>query len=220
MTIFFCISNNVLNGEKKMPAYFSIDISIRGADGYNGMYADFIDVLQKEGIKFVSGSWEFMDEPLDSIISWNEKKLMDKFELGYDEHFSNDYRQIFLDFHGFSEVRSFIMYLTEYDEYKFSIIIPEDELLKWDNGRVTYDPDILEDLKKVITNIWEWKCVAAIQTTLELSGDITHIEELEIGDRPSIMPLCAIPKSFMKFELEENDKAIDINRQGMLIESI
>ncbi|WP_051201177.1 hypothetical protein [Butyrivibrio sp. XPD2002] len=220
MTIFFCISNNILNGEKKMPAYFSIAISIKGADRYDGMYADFIDILQNAGMKFVSGTWEFMDEPLDSIIAWNEKKLIDKFELGYDEHYSNDYRQVFLDFHGFSEVRSFIMYLKEYDEFVFSIIIPEDELLKWDNGRVTYDPDIIQDLKMVISDIWKWECVSAIQTTLELSGDITHIMELENGVKPSILPLCVIPKEFMKYNLDENDKAVEIHRNGVLIENI
>ena len=203
-----------------MPAYFSIDISIKGNDRYDGMYSDFIDILQKEGLKYLSGTWEFMDESLESIINRNEKKLKEKFELGYDEDYSNDYRQILLDYHGFSEVRFFIIYSKEHDEFVFSIIIPEDELLKWDSNRVTYDPEILSDLKKLIVNIWNFEIVSAIQTTLELSGGITYVDELERGVMPSIVPLAIIKKACVDYDFGENDKLCDVNRDGILIECL
>ena len=137
-----------------MPAYFSINISVKNNDIYDGMYADFLNIIQKEGLNFVSGSWEFIDEPLDKIIEWNEAKISQRFALGKNEHNSNNYRQIFLDYHGFSEVRLFIIYDKQHEELVFTIIIPEDELLKLNNGAVVYDPAILKDLRTVITNIW------------------------------------------------------------------
>ncbi len=203
-----------------MPAYFSINISIKSDDIYEGIYSDFVDTLQKEGLKFQSGTWEFMDESLDSIIKWNEQKLKERFHLGYDEHYSNDYRQIFLDYHGFSEVRFFIIYSKEHDEFVFTMIIPEDELLKWDSGRVTYDPEILNDIKKLITNIWNFEYVSAIQTTLELSGEITYTDELERGVMPSIVPLAIIPKAYVNDDFDENDKVCDVSREGILIECL
>ena len=160
-----------------MPAYFSINISVKNNDIYDGIYADFLDIIQKEDLKFISGSWEFIDEPLEKIIEWNDSKINQRFVLEPSEHYSNNYRQILLDYHGFSEVRLFIIYDKGHEELVFTIIIPEDELLKLNNGAITYDPEMLQDLKRVILDIWNWNCVSAIQTTLELSGDITYIDE-------------------------------------------
>ena len=206
--------------EKNMPAYFSIHSIIRNTNGHNGMYADFINALHEEGFKFVSGGWEFFDESLDQIIDWNEKKLEERFGLGFDEHYSNDYRQIFFDYHGFSEVRMFITYETEHDEFIFTIIFPEDELLKWDKGKVTYDPNILEDIKKLITDLWDCEYIFAIQTTLELSGDITHIDELVKGISPSIVPFAIIPQEYINYSLSENNIVCDVPREGVLIQCL
>ena len=220
MTIFFCISENNYEWEKKMPAYFSIDISIKGDDIYDGIYSDLLDILRKENLNFQSGVWEFIDEPFDKIITWNEQKISQRFELSYDEKKANDYRQIFLDYNGFSEVRLIIMYDGRHDEFIFSIIMLEDELLQWDNGALTYNPHILQDLRKIITNIWNWKCVSAIQTTLELSGNISSIEDLEKGNKPSVFPFAVIPTTYIKYNFSDKEKVNYICRDGVFIECL
>lgn len=201
-----------------MPAYFSIDLSIKNTDIYEGVYTDFITNLQKEGFRFISGSWEFFDEPIERIIEWNEKKLNENVELAVNEHCSNDYRQIVFDYHNFSEVRMFIVRVEEHNEYVFTIIIPEDELFRFDNGKVTYDPNILTDIKTLITNLWNNKYISAIQTTLELSGEIAHIDELESGVLPSSVPFSIVPKKHINYGIDENYKVYDVARDGVLIE--
>ncbi|WP_026526669.1 hypothetical protein [Butyrivibrio sp. VCD2006] len=199
-----------------MPAYFSIDISINKSDRYDGMFTDFIDIIQKEDLRFISGGWEFFDETLEQIIAWNEKKLKKNFELGYREHYSSDYRQIFLDYNNFSEVRAYIHCYD--DEFVFTILIPEDELLQWGNGKGNYDPRKISNIKKLIVTLWDWECVSAIQTTLELSGDITKLDDLKLGNMPSIVPFAIIPEEWNNYNFDERFNITKLNRNGILIE--
>ncbi|WP_026525132.1 hypothetical protein [Butyrivibrio sp. MB2005] len=203
-----------------MPAYFSIDISIRKKDIYEGIYADFIGLLQEEGLRFAGGYMEFMDETLEEIISWNEEKLLEDFSIGVDEHYSHDFRQVCFDYHGLSEVRMFILNVTEDDEFNFIIIVPEDELIQLKDGKFSYKPAIMEDLKQLIVKIWDFESVAAIQTTLELSGETTSVNDLEKGARPMIVPFAVIPKGWMNDDLGEGISVTPIAGDGVLLEDI
>ncbi len=203
-----------------MPAYFSIDVSIRKKDMYEGIYADFIELLQEEGLKFAGGYMEFMDESLEEIISWNEKKLMEDFVIGDDEHYSHDYRQACFDYRGFSEVRMFILNVTEDDEFNFIIAIPEDELIQLKDGKFSYKPDIMADIKQLIIKIWDLESVAAIQTTLELSGETTSVNDLEKGKSPMIVPFAIIPEMCMNADPGEGISVTHIAGDGILLEDI
>ena len=85
---------------------------------------------------------------------------------------------------------------------------------------MTYDPDILEDIRKLITDLWNCEYISAIQTTLELSGDIAHIDELEKGIMPSIVPFAIIPKEYINYSFDENDIVCDVAREGVLIQCL
>lgn len=80
---------------------------------------------------------------MKDIISWNEKKLQSDFHLGFDEDFSNDFRQVYLDYHDFSQVRFFVLNLEEHDELYFEIIIPEADLIVNQPGTVLFDSRLL-----------------------------------------------------------------------------
>ena len=203
-----------------MPAYFSIDISIRKKDIYEGIYADFIDLLQVQGLKFAGGYREFMDETLEEIISWNEEKLLEDFSIGVDEHYSHDFRQVCFDYRSFSEVRMFILNVKEDDEFNFIIIIPEDELIQVKDGRFSYKPEIMADLKQLIVKIWDFESVAAIQTTLELSGETTSINDLEKGALPMIVPFAVIPQKCMTSDYGDGISITHLAGDGVLLEDI
>ena len=51
-------------------------------------------------IKFKSGYWESDGNSIEEIINWNSKLLTKKFQLGYDEHVKNDYKQVLLKSRG------------------------------------------------------------------------------------------------------------------------
>jgi hypothetical protein len=203
-----------------MPAYFSIDVSIRKKDIYEGIYADFIGLLLEEGLRFAGGYMEFMDESLEEIIDWNEKKLLEDFAIGENEHYSNDYRQACFDYRGFSEVRMFILNATEDDEFNFIIAIPEDELIQLKDGKFSYKPDAMADIKQIIVKIWGLECVAAIQTTLELSGETTSVNDLEKGKSPMIVPFAIIPEKCMNADLGDRVSITYIAGEGVLLEDI
>ena len=199
-----------------MPAYFSIDISIEKERIYEGIYADYIDILDKNGIRFSSGYWDYMDESLESVIRWNEEKIREDYDFPVNELYSNDYKQILLEYKHFSEVRTYIINDKDSDEIVFSIIIPEDELLTMKNGRVTFNEIVMEDIKQLVLNLWTWPCVGAIQTALDLSDGRTSIKKLREGASPSVEPFAIIPKEY--FENGSKYRVHDVERDGALLE--
>ncbi len=200
-----------------MPAYFSINIGIKKSDIYDGIYSEFIGLLLRKGMRFTGGYLEFMDEPPEDIITWNEIKLREASSIGHDEHLSGNYRQACFDYLGFSEVRMYILNLDEEDEVDFIIIIPEDELIRLKDTGFSYKPEIMANIKELIVSIWEFGAVSAIQTSLELSGDAASIRELEGGARPMIIPYAIIPVKYMKTEYGEAVTVNYIDGDGVLL---
>jgi hypothetical protein len=203
-----------------MPAYFSINIGIKKKDIYEGIYADFIGLLLRKDLRFIGGYLEFMDEPLEDIIAWNEKKLSADFSIEPDEHYRENYRQACFDYHNFSEVRLYILNNKEEDEIDFVMITPEDELIRYKEGRFSYNPGIMAEIKDLIISIWDFSGVTAIQTSLELSGDTASINELEEGERPSIYPYAIIPEEYLRMYYGDNVTATRLDGDGVILEEL
>jgi len=201
-----------------MPEYFSLILSIKKKDRYEHLFEDFVDRLQKTGFVFKSGYWGAEKETLEDIAAWNSKKLSADYELSYDEHYSKGYKQICWDYHGFSEVRLFIVNSKDEEAFSFEIIIPESEFVKFRKKRAIYDPQIIDDLKKLACELWQWNCISAIQTALELSDGDISVEEMENGKCPSAEPFAIIPESFLKESCLEGFEVMHIDRDGILIE--
>ncbi len=200
-----------------MPAYFSIEISIEKENTYEGIYADFIDILDKNGLKFLYGYWEYIDESLDSLIKWNEKLILEDYQLPLDEHRSKGYKQLILEYRSFSEVRTYIINDKENGEYVFTIIIPEDELLSMKDGHIGFNETVIEDIKNIALNLWSWPCVGAIQASLELSDGRKSIKQIREGEAPSAEPFAIIPKKYYVDALRDV-RYIDIENDGVLLQ--
>lgn len=201
-----------------MPAYFSIIIDIKKENKYDGIFADFVEVLKKNGFVFKSGFWGFENQPLEEIISWNEERLKEDFELGLDEHYSHGYRQICWDYHDFSEVRSYILNNRDRNHFSINIIIPENDFIAYEKGKEIYDNEIVRDLFELAVDIWEWGYVETIQTELELSDPPAMLESVENGEGPLVEPFAIIPLKYYSDLFGEKYRKQIIGRDGILLQ--
>ena len=198
-----------------MPTYFSIVFEVKKENLYDELYKDFIKILEREGLVFKSGYWEAEDTPLENIIVWNSAKLKEDYEFGDDEYFSNDYKQICWDYCGFSEVRFFIDNTKGKDTFTFEIIIPEDDIFH--RGKIAYHQDIMDELIRLVRNIWEWEYIEDIQTMLELSDIPPSLEKLSEGAMPSAEPFAIIPKALYNSKMSEEYDISTVGRNGLLL---
>ena len=203
-----------------MPAYYSISISIKKKNKYDCLFEDFINILKSKGFVYKSGFWGFEDNTLDEIISWNTDKLNSDFELGDDENYLHDYKQICWNYQSFSEVRLFIFNIQKKDSFSFNIIIPEDDFIKFKRGTAKYDPQVISVLKQLACDIWQWEYVDAIQTSLELSDGDVSFDKIEKGELPSAEPFAIIPAVFWNGSDDREYNVTAIQRGGALIEKI
>ena len=114
----------------------------------------------------------------------------------------------------------FILNVTEDDEFNFIIAIPEDELIQLKDGKFSYKPDLMADIKQLIIKIWDLESVSAIQTTLELSGETTSVNDLEKGKSPMIVPFAIIPEKCMNADFGHGISVTHIAGDGVLLEDI
>lgn len=205
-----------------MPGYFSIVIQIKKDNKYNGLISDLTDALVSNGFIYDRPDYDCGDNSLSDVIEYNNAKLKDDFELGYDEHFSHDFRQIYWKFCSFSVVRQFYYNEKDMDWFESHIIIPEHDFIHYiesANGHPAFEPQAITALKSLAEALWRLSFIEAIQTELELTDGATTLRGLESGECP-----CAFPFAIIRSEyLNENHKHIfskitSIDRNGLLLE--
>ena len=97
---------------------------------------------------------------LEEITEWNERKLGDDFEqLGFGVDVSNDYRQILLAGHPFSECRLYI--LNSSDSLAFHCIVPESEITARN----------CESIREAADRVWSTLPVQSIDSFGEWADD-------------------------------------------------
>ena len=138
-----------------MPAYFSIDIQIKKSNIYHGIFRDFVNKLSENGFKFVSGIRSYKEDSLDEIIEWNEAKIKDDYELGYEDTDELDFKQICFDYDAYSEVRLFILNYQDNDYFTIFIIIPENDIIDYSvkGGRIIIGKE--NRIRKFMCSLWE-----------------------------------------------------------------
>ena len=185
-----------------MPAYFSVSFIMRKDNIADDTVALFYRALNDCGAVFKSGFYISEGESLERITEWNSRKLMENFQIGYDEHFSNDYRQVLFDYFGFSEVRVFILNEKQENTFTFELIIPEDDLTVYDesSGHWTIIKDRMLGVKELIVKMWAICDLDTIQTTWEGSDLPASLESIRSGKTPSAEPYAVIPKDAVKDE--------------------
>jgi hypothetical protein len=143
-----------------MPAYTTV--AFRFVKESRGVLVQrFYEAFSSEGLAF-SHVHPWGCDPkltLEEIIEWNQQKLDEDFELGYDENVSNDYRQILLAGHPFSECRIYV--LNGRVSLAFHCIVPESEITSQN-----CDP-----ILRVADRIWSTLPVRNIDSFGEGDGD-------------------------------------------------
>ena len=187
-----------------MPAYFSLDIFFDPEIDDN-FVRSIHKILLDDKFSFLSSDREGDKLSLSEIEEYNNRKLLDKFKLGFTQHFSEDYKQIILDNDDFSQVRCFWMYMDEH--IMFSIIIPEDEVTIYNRNGYEYQKDkilIIHDLaQKFLTH----DNTLLIQTSLEGDGP-TSLNLLKKNGRLAYNPFSYVRIQDLKYVKNINKEHI------------
>ncbi|MCM1132731.1 MAG: hypothetical protein NC340_04595 [Ruminococcus flavefaciens] len=203
-----------------MPAYFDITIQFVRSDIYSTFVRDFYAHLDKCGLNFKSGVECGEEYSCDDIADINQKKLDENFELGFTQHRSFDYRQIYYSFGGYSEVRGFwLNNYPEKNEFAYEIIIPEDELVIYRGKESIFCREKTDGITELAVKIWEFPYVRAIQTELEESDCSVSISRLESGVCPNCLPFAVTEKNNIRenpFRTEKLDRGYIFYNSGTI----
>lgn len=181
-----------------MPAYFAIDFAYRKSDIIDTTFKSFVQNLIRFGLLFKSGFWHAENDSFDDIINWNQQKLKSNFILGYKEHYSKDYKQILFNYEGFSEVRLFISLDASLDSFSFELIVPEEDLYRYENNKVCKSKKKMNLLEELALNMWNAENISCIQTYWECSDVPPSPEEINHGAIPSSEPFSIVSENVYK----------------------
>ena len=180
-----------------MPAYFSVEFHYTKKD--IGNISEIYNALLACGLKFKSGYYESENDSWNDIITWNQNKLDDDFELGYEEHYIHDYKQVLFDFYDFSEVRLFILNVNGADEISFHLIVPENDLIGKANLCDTMlQADKMKLLEQLAIDMWGYGGICSIQTGWEGSKCGISMDDIINGIEPIVEPFAIIPRHFYR----------------------
>jgi hypothetical protein len=143
-----------------MPAYTTVRFQF-GKESRGALVRSFYKAFTSEGLAFSRvHAWGCRpDLTLEEIIEWNQQKLDEDFELGYDEDVSHDYRQVLLADHPFSECRVYI--LNGRLSFSFHCIVPESEISSHNCA----------PLVRVADRVWSTLPVKSIDSFGECDGE-------------------------------------------------
>lgn len=182
-----------------MPAYFSVEFQYTKKD--IGKIREIYNALLACGLKFKSGYYGSENDSWDDIIAWNQSKFDDDFELGYEEHYSHDFKQILFDFYDFSEVRLFIVNLHGASEISFHLIIPEADLIGNTKPCDTMmQTDKMKLIKQLAIDMWRHGGICSIQVGWEGSECAVSMEEMINGIKPIAEPFAVVPRALYRSE--------------------
>lgn len=173
-----------------MPAYFSLIMEYSRAELDFDNMKELTAYIKHAGLEFKGGTGHSTNDTIEDIMEWNQKKLEEDFELGYDENANNDYKQMCFSYGGFSEVRGFIMNNDPISgEYTFTLLIPQEEVHA--EGR-TYRKEAVEKLKALAKKLWILSKTRTVQTELELGDGIVSEMDIKEGAEPSACPFAIV----------------------------
>lgn len=182
-----------------MPAYFSVQFQYIKKDIEK--ISEIYNALLACGLRFKSGYYEAENDSWDDIIAWNQNKLDDDFELGYEEHYIHDYKQMLFDFCDFTEVRLFILNVHGAEEISFYLIIPEADLIEDTTLCDTMSQaDKMNVIERLAIDMWKYGNIRGIQTGWEGSECGVSIEEMIQGMVPFVEPFAIVPSTLYREE--------------------
>ena len=190
-----------------MPAYYDLVFTYDRKAITPDTLSVFYSSLIKAGAEFAGGISEYSSLSLDTIIRENCKKLIDNFELGYEEHCSNDYKQAVFKLEGFSEARVFILnnWPTE-GEYSIVLIVPESEVCNGYSSGKGYKFESVQRLIGLAKSVMRQTGALLVQTELEIYGEIISYDEFKNTGQISAYPFALVPKEFAGYADNKNFK--------------
>ena len=199
--------------------YFSLVVECSREHIYPDIVKDFYAFLASQGFRFVSGFWDNTDESYENIIKVNQQKLEENYVMpGGTDDLKDDYMQLLFDYDGNHETRSYIFNRPEDYVFTFDIIIPEEDLLSYENGKIHYFESKFSTLIELAKKIWELPFVNVIQTSLELSDVPKTYEELKYNiEALAVEPFAILPNRFDKNILKTRFDVTDISKEGLLV---
>lgn len=185
-----------------MPAYISIIMEFSRYELDFDNMKELNAFIKYAGLEFTGGAWHAEGMSLEEITDWNQKKLEDDFVLGDEENCENDYKQMNFSFGGFSEVRGFIMNNTpEKNEYTFTVLIPQEEVLTGEN---TYRREAVDKMKDLASKLWGHPKARTIQTELEVCEGMVSEQKIREGATPAAFPFAIVSeKQFAHMDTSE-----------------
>ncbi len=199
--------------------YFSLVVECGRNHIYPDIVKDFYELLKSQGFRFGGGFWEHSDKSYETIIKTNQNNLeKNVVYVSGDDDTNDDYMQLLFDYGGNIETRSYICNSPEDKVFTFHIIIPEEDILTYDEGTIHYFGEKVDTLIVLAKRIWELPFVDCIQTFLECSDVPKTLEKLKNGvEALSVEPFAIIPNKFDKRFLSIKYDIVDISRDGLLV---
>jgi len=197
-----------------MPPYYHLNFGVRDTNIQPGFVASVYETIFAAGFSFTGVSpWGCPpDMKLDAIVDWNQQRLERKFELGFNDHVSLDYRQILLAHPLYSHCR---LYIYARD-CQFVLIVPEAEIFENCAGPICEaDADLsfvaeqVRPLEMLARHVWSSGLFAAIQTNGEL-GYSFAVRDLDTGKAASVVPFAILDdRSFTSQRFDERACTIE-----------
>ena len=128
----------------------------------------------------------------EELVRYNQARMDDNFELGYEEDGRNDYKQVYFSHSEYEEVRGFWMNFRGIREIRFCLLIPEWEMMECETLWY-FKMKKLAPVQRMAVLMWSRGNVAAIQTELELDDGAVRMSALQGGAEPSVRPFAVIP---------------------------
>lgn len=198
-----------------MPPYYSVYYSFP----YSSFSQHFVKTIYETifvYFPFQSGYWGSENNSLDEIMNWNTDLLNRRFELGYNDHYKNDYKQLLLHSEVHSHLRLFWNFSSE-DGITLHMITPERDVQQ-DDGSWRLIGGHIKDFINLSVDLWETGLVLTVQTYHELDAPKSQAD-IESGNLPSTEPFCIIDRNtYMKLENElEKSYLTKSIKDGVLI---
>ncbi|EFM08758.1 hypothetical protein PaecuDRAFT_4223 [Paenibacillus curdlanolyticus YK9] len=197
-----------------MPPYYSIHFSFPYSS-YSPTFVEDIYTIIFKYFPFKSGYWHAEHDSFEEIVKWNDRLLSKKFILGYDQHYTHDYKQLLLDSAMHHELRLFWMYGA--NEITLHFITSEDDVLLA-YPPLRFDLSKLQPFINLSVDLWTSQPASVVQTYLEL-GEPVRLRKLNKGAQPSIEPFCMMGRELfnkMKSSLPANYVS-KLHNRGVLV---
>ena len=204
-----------------MAAYFSIDFQYKKTDFCDTTVKDFFEKLLHCGLIYKSGFQhpenDSLNDSLDEILIWNQRKLEKVFELENTEPYSLFYKQMLFYFHDFSEVRLIINDFYYGKHFSFYLIIPEEDFLEYDGRKYKHLYPKMKIIEDFVCSMWETGDICCIQSSWECSEGATDFADITKGATPSIEPFAIVPDSM--YNTEWICSCENIERNGVFLKN-